>query len=96
MNVREQYAAGKRFRVVKEGASLVGMKPIPGGHQGWSRDLVVGEVIESRGCGAGWGSDPGYGVHFKEDGIAFAEFKPNGSGNWFTYYPDESYLEEVT
>lgn len=95
MSRPEEYVAGARFRVIKEGARLSGMKPMPGYFQGWGVDLHVGDVIETTDWGAGWGSDPGYGIHVKVPGINFAEFRPSGSTYWMIYWPDRSYLEQV-
>lgn len=95
------FPKGAKFRVVKDGARLSGMVPFAGGaYQGWGHVLAVGDVIESRGFGPGWGSDPGYGVHWtceavREARASFVEFKPSGSGNWFTYWPAAGWLEQV-
>lgn len=95
---RDTYAAGKRFRVVREGATLNGMVQTGTVIRAWSRPLVVGEVIVSRGPGYGWGSDPGFGVHWETDepDVEHAYVTPSGSPMFFIYYPADGFLEEVT
>lgn len=103
MSARHLFPAGAKFKVIKEGAYLTGMKPMTGyggAYSGWQQNLHVGDVIQSLGFGPGWGSDPGYGIHWttekaRVEHVSFVEFKPNGSGNWFTYWPAEGYLERV-
>lgn len=88
------YPAGKKFRVVKDGARLHGWKRSgPYSHTGTQIDLKVGDVIESKGYSAGMGSDPGYGVHFKGD-AAYLQFTPS-QGGIFAYHPADGYLEPV-
>lgn len=91
----ERYPAGARFRVVRPGARLTGWKPERGGYSGWRRDLKVGDVIESRGFGPDFGSDPGYGIHWKVDETVDAvTFQPS-QGGLFSFGPADGYLEEV-
>jgi hypothetical protein len=96
MTLREDYPAGRKFRVVREGGYLFGMAPLgsTGGFTGTRRDLHVGDVIETTGFGAGWGSDPGYGIHFKDAEARWAEFKPS-TGGAFAYQPAPGYLEPL-
>lgn len=88
------YPAGKKFRVTKEGARLHGWKP-SGSYsmRSTSIDLAVGDVIESLGYGPGMGSDPGYGVHWKGN-AAHLMFSPM-QGGAFAYHPADGYLEPV-
>lgn len=94
-----EYAPGKKFRVIRDGAYLTGMKPAgPSALTGWRQDLSVGDVIECTGFGAGWGSDPGFGVEWtsdraKAEHASGIEFKPSG-GHWcWSYHPADGYLE---
>jgi hypothetical protein len=44
------YEKGKRYKVVKEGSSLWGMKPVsPYVQRGWRKDLAVGEILTCAG-----------------------------------------------
>ena len=88
------WAPGKKFRVIKEGGRLSGWTPKPGYQQGWTRELHVGDVIVCEGTRWGWGSDPGYGVGFIEEGVNCPEFWPS-EGGAFGYHPAPGYLEEV-
>lgn len=96
MNLHDKYPTGRKYRVIKEGAVLSGWKPSghPYSFNGWQRSLRVGEVIETAGFIRGWGSDPGYGVHFKEPGMGNVEFYPS-SGGIFSFEPAEGFLEPV-
>lgn len=82
-----QYAPGKQFRVIAEGLTLSGMTPMPGGARGWSQKLEPGDILTCTGYGAGWGSDPGYGVEFtseqSEAARAFCcDVFPHDGGLW--------------
>jgi hypothetical protein len=98
----KEWPEGQKYRVVQDGAWLSGLKPEPGlsnAYGGWRQDLAVGDVITSLGFGPGWGSDPGYGIHFSTDqvvaeGVCYAEFKPM-DGSLFNYHPKEGWLEPV-
>jgi hypothetical protein len=102
MALRDEYPKGQRFRVIKAGGSLSGMMPMAGhsnAYQGWGQDLAVGEIITCLGYGPGWGSDPGYGIHFttdkvRQDHVSFAEFRPMAGGA-FDYHPADGYLEKI-
>lgn len=93
------YTPGRRFRVIREGASLAGMvSERPFSSQGWSQQLPVGTVITCTGFGPGWGSDPGYGVEWASDeatraGAFSLEFRPGAGGIW-NQHPAPGYLEE--
>lgn len=94
-----EYAPGKRFRVTREGARLVGMVSTrPFSAQGWSQALPVGTVITCTGFGPGWGSDPGFGVGWTSGEAARSsafslEFRPGAGGIW-NQHPAPGYLEE--
>lgn len=92
--LRDQYPAGSRHRVLRDGARLTGLVPKPGYQQGWSCHLAAGDVIEAAGYGPGWGSDPGYGIHFRVPGVNFAEFQPS-QGGAFNFGPADGWLEAV-
>jgi hypothetical protein len=60
-----RYEPGGKFRVATEDATLDGMKCAgPYAWDGWRQRLRPGDVLTCTGYGAGWGSDPGYGVEF--------------------------------
>ena len=93
MNARDKYPAGKKFRVVAEGAHLTGWKPSgPYSFTGARRVLHVGDIVETSGFGRGFGSDPGFGVHFKDAEIGKTEFWPS-QGGVFSYEPADGFLE---
>lgn len=87
-----EYAPGRLFRVIRPGMKLDGMKAHPsGGCVGWSQDLTPGDVIECTGFGAGWGSDPGYGVEWtsgaaRAAGAFHLDLIPLAGGLW-NYHP---------
>lgn len=89
-----EYAPEGKFKVVGHGAWLTGLEPIGQmAWKGWRRDLVVGEVIVCTGFGAGWGSDPGYGIEFLDPGGAMhVEVHPQAGGMW-AYRPAPGILE---
>lgn len=95
-----RYAPGAKFRVIAEGARLSGWKPYaPSAFQGWSQTLHVGDVIECTGYGAGFGSDPGYGVEWtseqaRADHASSVDFRPQIGGAW-AYRPGPGFLEPV-
>jgi hypothetical protein len=96
-SVRERWPAGAQFRVVQEGAYLSGWKRHPnisGAFRGWQQDLRIGDVINCLGVGAGFGSDPGYGVHWHVPGVNSVEFNPS-TGSAFSYEPAPGYLVPV-
>jgi hypothetical protein len=101
MTTSSDWPKGKKFRLLKAGY-LDGMIPMrlhPNAHQGWQQQLSVGDVITCEGYGPGWGSDPGYGVHFstpqsKAEHVVFAEFRPM-AGGLFNYRPADGWLEPV-
>jgi hypothetical protein len=94
------YAPGARFRVVAEGGRLSGWASSGrSSWSGWSQQLHVGDVIVCTGFGAGWGSDPGFGVEFTSEvsaaaGVGSCEFYPSDGGAW-SYRPPVGFLEPV-
>jgi len=84
------YDKGKRFRVIKPGPYLSGLKHVGGSaFQGTRQDLNVGDVIESNGYIGGWGSDNIDVANFTL-GEFRGEFQPNSWG-----IPVKGYLEEI-
>jgi len=96
------FSVGRQFRVVGVGAYLTGMAPLrdmPGVWEGWRQNLQVGDIIICTGFGAGFGSDPGYGVEWttekaRHDGAFNLEFRPTTGGMW-SYHPFPGYLVPV-
>lgn len=90
------YEPGAKFRVVREGARITGLTEsrYPGVMKDSRRYLSVGDVIECAGYGAGWGSDPGFGVEFRDPDMGLVEFHP-WIGGPFNYRPEPGYLEPV-
>lgn len=86
-----EYAPGRKFRVIAEGATMSGWAPTrhAGAFDMTRRDLAVGEIVECRGFGPGWGSDPGYGIEF-----VGGEIRPAVGGIW-SYRPQPGLLEPV-
>lgn len=93
------YKRGTKVRVTKPGAHLSGMTPISGGYSSWSKKLNEGDVLTVGHVGAGWGSDPGHGVHFshlngEKINANYVEFRPMQGGMW-AYRPAEGWVEVV-
>jgi hypothetical protein len=87
-----EYWPGRRFVVAQTGAYLSGMVPVL--RHAWetrSRSLAVGEEIECAGYGPGWGGDPGYGVHWCDSEMQFAEFHPQ-HGGMFAFRPTPGWV----
>jgi hypothetical protein len=94
---QSDWKAGARYRVIKPGARLDGLKPLPehrSAWQGWSRPLKVGEIITCTGLAMGWGSDSVPLVQWSEPGVSYVEFYP-ATGTMWTSEPDPSFLELV-
>lgn len=93
------YERGQRYRVVKAGASLSGMKPIaPNCQQGWSMPLNVGDVITCTGKGMTFGDGVPALKWADENGQRLANdclFRPAQGGMWGGQVPAEGYLEPV-
>jgi hypothetical protein len=58
-----------------------------------------GDVIECTGFGAGWGSDPGFGVEWttersRADGAGYLELHPSVGGA-FAYHPAPGLLRRI-
>ena len=95
------YAPGKKFRVVQP-ARLEGQVPhpkFPGSWTGWKQVLMPGDVVECRGYRPGWGSDPGYGIHWTSERArsacaSFVELRP-GTGTIFSFRPEPGLLEPI-
>lgn len=105
MGIRDDWPKGRRYRVIKVDGGypfLNGMEPYAGigsAYKGWQQKLAVGDVITSLGYGPGWGSDPGYGIHFTTEQVqaahvSWAEFTPH-AGGVFDYHPEDGWLEEI-
>lgn len=92
-----EYAPGRKFRVVAEGVYATGMTPYaPSAWSGFRQALPVGTVIECAGFGAGWGSDPGFGVEWVMDGHVHVEVRPaSPEGSMWAYRPLPGMLEPV-
>lgn len=93
------YPQGAKFRVIAEGAYLTGYAPLqgttcPGALVSWRQNLAVGDVIECRGYGPDWGSDPGYGIHWVHPEASHVMFHPY-EGGIFNFHPKPGYLERV-
>jgi hypothetical protein len=92
-----EYAPGVRFEVVRDGARLMGMVPDNNHsftYKSWRKYLAVGDVIECAGYGSGFGSDPGFGVEFRDPEGGLCEFHP-WIGSAFNYRPEPGYLRPV-
>lgn len=92
------YEAGKRYRVIKEGARLEGMKPVaPYCQQGWSQDLHVGDVITCGRTSMTFGDGVPALKWLDENGEWIANdclFRPVQGGMWGGQIPVEGYLVE--
>lgn len=93
--LHETYPPGSRWRVLKPGLRLSGWRPTgPGTFQGVGRELHPGDVIECDGFGPGWGSDPGYGINWRDPEYGKCDLWP-AQGSAFSYHPPDGYLERV-
>lgn len=94
-----KYEKGKRYRVVKPGAKLRGMKPIaPYCSQGWGKTLEVGEVITCAGSNMTFGDGVPALKWLDADGKWLANdclFSPVQGGMWGGQVPEDGYLEEL-
>lgn len=100
VSLREAWPKGQQFTVVRAGGYLDGWQPVPDvhytAHRGWRYNLAVGDVITCLGFGPGWGSDPGYGVHWtceaaREALASAVQFQPS-EGHIFSFKPKDGYL----
>jgi hypothetical protein len=93
--LREDYRLGRKFRIVKEGASIRGLLPAgPWCSRGHRVDLPVGTVITC--MGVGWSRGDGAPIirWRSENHEAFceeAEFHPNNGDMW-NCLPEDGYL----
>lgn len=95
----QTYERGRQYRVIKGGAQLSGVVPKPGYRIGDSVPLSVGDVITCDGKYNGFGSDPGYYMHFHSDttlnkGMADVHFVPCWNLIW-DGTPLDGYLEPI-
>jgi hypothetical protein len=103
----EDWPKGATFRVVKEGGQLSGFTTTvvsmttrqPIAWRVWKLALQPGDEIVCEGPDYGFGSDPGYGVHFRcrktdDAGATKCEFQPT-EGSLFNYRPASGYLELI-
>lgn len=94
-----EYAPGARFEVLAP-CRLLGWGPVMNSaSRGWSQELAAGDVIECTGFGAGWGSDPGFGVEWttersRADGAGYLELHPSVGGA-FSYHPAPGLLRRI-
>jgi hypothetical protein len=95
----EKYEKGRRYRVVKAGAKLSGMKPVaPYCEQGWGKELEIGEVITCAGTAMTFGDGVPAMKWHDADGRWLANdclFSPVKGGMWGGQVPEDGYLEEV-
>ena len=93
------YAKGKKYRVIKDGCRLTGMKPIaPYTQQGWAKRLAVGDVITCGGSSMTCGDGVPAMKWLDENGKWLASdclFEPVDGGMWGGQVPKDGYLEEV-
>lgn len=101
------YERGKKYRVVKEGGRLWGMKPTaPYCQTSWSKNLEVGEVLTCAGtsmttrpffaaaCRSGVPAMKWLdenGNHLANDCL----FMPVKGGMWGGQLPEDGFLEEI-
>lgn len=95
-----QYEKDKKYRVIKDGAQLYGMKPTaPYCQTGWRKKLEVGEVITCAGCSMTFGDGIAALKWNDENGEWLANdcmFKPvKGNELWGMQEPADGFLEEV-
>lgn len=93
-----QFVPGRKFCVIKAGASVGGMKPIgPGCHQGWHQKLEIGDVLICDGQSMTFG-DGVPAVKWRmnsDDGHRIRDciFSPVSGGMWGGQFPVPGYLE---
>jgi len=95
-----EYVKGARYRVIREGAYLVGMQPVGRGvRQGWKQTLAVGTVLTHGGRSMTSGDGVPIDKWLDEDGKWMADdcqLLPSAPGcTIWTERPDPSLLEPV-
>jgi hypothetical protein len=93
------YEAGRKYRVIKEGAKLQGMQPTaPYCQVGWQKELHVGDVLTCAGSRMTFGDgvpaikwNGENNEHLANDCI----FHPVQGGMWGGQVPVDGYLEEA-
>lgn len=93
------YLAGRKYRVIKEGAQLTGMQPAgPNCQQGWSQKLQVGDVLTYAGQSMTFG-DGVPAMKWKDAAGQWIAndclFRPAQGGMWGGQVPEDGYLEPV-
>lgn len=93
------YEKGKKYRVVKAGGKLWGMKPTaPYVQQGWGMNLSVGDIITCGGTSMTFGDGVPAMKWLDADGKWLANdctFSPVKGGMWGGQLPEDGFLEEV-
>jgi hypothetical protein len=92
---KRQFVRGDRYRVVREGCYLRGMRPIgPGVESLWRRELGAGDVITCAGVAMTAGDGVPVVQWLDEDGTRLAndcEFQPDDGRTWGSM-PVEGFL----
>lgn len=94
---QSKFIKGQKWRVIKDGSSLSGMQPIPGGQQGWGKRLAVGDVLTCAGVSMSFGDGVPLVKWLDENGKYLAndcEFLPAVGGMW-NMHPNLDFLELV-
>lgn len=98
MTEQHDYRKGRKFRVIKNGARLTGLKPSgPWAQIGWGRILREGDVLTCAGESMTFGDGVPVIKWLDENGQWMAndcEFSPSIGSLWFSR-PDPSYLEPI-
>jgi hypothetical protein len=93
------YEKGKKYRVVKEGGRLWGMKSTaPYCQTGWGKNLSVGEIITCAGSSMTMGDGVPAMKWLDENGEYLANdclFSPVQGGMWGGQLPEDGFLEEI-
>jgi hypothetical protein len=95
----QDFRAGRKFRVIKAGASIDGMVPIaPYCQQGFRKPLPVGTILTCRGSGMTFG-DGVPAVKWADEHDQWicndAVFEPTKGGMWGGQLPADGYVEPV-
>lgn len=95
---RGLFTVNRRFRIIKSGGSLYGMRAIRGGQQGWRKMLDVDEVITCKDSSMTFGDGVPAVKWADANGIRLAHdclFWPVIGGMWGGQIPMPGYLEPV-